>query len=86
MIPMTECQSSHIAAHGYDAETRTLAIRFHGGERVYHYRDVPPETAQGLAKAGSVGRFFIAHIKGQFEVRSDPAEPQGGGGEDGAAT
>lgn len=73
MIPMTECKSSHIAAHGYDAETRTLAIRFQGRERVYLYRDVPPETASGLAKASSVGRFFIAHIKGQFEeVASNP--------------
>lgn len=67
MIPMTECKSSNIAAYGYDADTRTLAIRFHGGERVYHYHDVPAETAQGLAKAASVGRFYIAHIKGQFE-------------------
>lgn len=27
MIPMTDCKSSAIAAHGYDPATRTLAVR-----------------------------------------------------------
>lgn len=68
MIPLTPVKSSQIAAHGYDAVNRVLAIRFNsGGDKVYQYRDVPPEVAEGLAKAESVGKYFGAAIRGKFE-------------------
>ena len=68
MIALTPVVSSNIAAHGYDAGSKTLAIRFTGGSpKVYHYRDVPPEVADSFAKAESVGRAFIGMIRGQFE-------------------
>lgn len=68
MIPLTEVQSTAIAAHGYDPSTSTLAIRFTGGDKVHHYRDVPQNIADGLANAESVGRFYAQHIRGKYDA------------------
>ena len=44
-IEMQPVKSTQLAAIGYDAETKTLAIRFaHGIGSMYHYPDVDPET------------------------------------------
>lgn len=66
-IPLTSVQSSMLDGHGYDAATRTLALRFSAG-KTYHYQDVPPEVAAGLAAAESVGKFYGANIRGKFTV------------------
>jgi hypothetical protein len=62
--------SSNIAARGYDPRTRTLRVQFKGkGDApgpVYDYADVPIETWNEFIAAGSAGKYFYAHIKGQF--------------------
>lgn len=64
---MILAKSSNIAAHGYDAATRTLAIDFVGGSATNLYHDVPPEIAEKLLKADSTGKFFSANIRGVFK-------------------
>jgi len=64
---MIKVKSSQIAELGHDAETNTLAVRFHGkGDKlgtVYHYRNVNTELFEELRDAESIGGFFIRHIK-----------------------
>lgn len=62
-MDMKPCRSSQFREHGYDPATRTLAVRFQDG-RLYHYKDVPPEKAQGLAEAESMGSYLSREIKG----------------------
>ena len=63
-IEMQPVKSTQLAAIGYDAETKTLAIRFaHGIGSMYHYPDVEPETFTAMLGAASIGSFFGAHIK-----------------------
>jgi hypothetical protein len=66
-IALTPCESSNIAAHGYDASTKTLAIQFKGSGSIYHYHDVPADVAHELGNAESVGRFFGQHIRPKFK-------------------
>ena len=84
-ITLCPCNSSQIHAHGYNPETRTLALQFkrkgENGERVggsvYHYDDVAPEVYDGLCKAESKGKFFGANIKnGGFAYRKIEAEAE----------
>jgi hypothetical protein len=67
-MKMQKVKSSSVAAYGYDEATRTLAVRFLNGG-VYHYADVPPETATGLGSAKSIGSYLHAHIRGKFGHR-----------------
>ncbi|WP_409019442.1 KTSC domain-containing protein [Brevundimonas vesicularis] len=60
--------SSVIRAHDYDAQTRCLRIIFVSGA-VYDYEAVPPQVAQGLAEAGSRGRFFSLWIRDRYPYR-----------------
>jgi hypothetical protein len=71
VIAMKEVKSSAIAAHGYDAAQRVLAVRLTSG-KVYHYGDVPPETAQAFAGAESLGRAYGSMIRGHFDVVDAP--------------
>ncbi len=77
MIALTEVKSKMLQAFGYDAATRTLAVRF-GVGRVYSYADVPPEAVEKLAKAESIGSAFAIHIRGKFNhtVILDEAEKE----------
>lgn len=65
-IALTPCTSSRLAAHGYDPETKTLAIQFKGkGDSpgpCYHYTNFEPETYAELKEAESVGGFFGSRI------------------------
>lgn len=73
-IPTQACESSQFSQYGYDAETKTLAIQFHGGA-IYHYDDVPQEVFDGLCGAESKGSFFIHNIKrGQFKFEKQPKD------------
>jgi len=54
--------STSIAAVGYDAESKTLAIEFHSG-KVYHYQGVEPEKHRALLAAPSIGKHFGTQIK-----------------------
>lgn len=63
---MNACKSSQVASHGYDAATRTLAVKFHGGGE-YHYADVSPADYAALGKAKSIGGHIHANVKGKFK-------------------
>jgi hypothetical protein len=57
--------SSNIAAIGYDAQSKTLAVRFTYG-LTYHFRDVPPDVYALFRDAPSKGSFFAWHIKADY--------------------
>lgn len=63
-IPMTAVNSSQVAAIGYDASKKTLAVTFTRGiGSIYHYPDVEAETHAAFIAAESIGSFFGKHIK-----------------------
>lgn len=57
--------SSVIRRVDYDAESRTLTIRFVSGED-YAYYEVPPATAEAFRSAFSKGSFFQARIRDAY--------------------
>lgn len=68
VIPEIQVEgSSNIAAYGYDAEKRVLAIRFVSGD-LWHYAGVSFELAEQLSIAESKGKFFYANLKGKFSA------------------
>lgn len=60
--------SSTIAAAGYDAESRTLRVRFASGG-IYLYEDVPGEIFSGLLDARSPGSFFAKRVRTAYSGR-----------------
>jgi hypothetical protein len=64
-MSMQDVSSSNIRAVGYDADTSTLTVEFHGG-RVYRYRGVPASVYRGLMSAASHGSYFHDHIKDRY--------------------
>jgi hypothetical protein len=59
--------STHIHSFGHDAETGTLAIKFHKGGSTYHYPGVPAEVHSRMHSAASAGEFFHTNIRGRFK-------------------
>lgn len=74
MVPFKEVKSSLIASHGYEPVSRTLGVRFNNSALTYLYRDVPPEVAERLEKAESIGKAFGAEIRGKFEHTVIPTD------------
>lgn len=66
-IPMTQCASSAITAHGYDATNKMLAITYRGGT-TYHYSNVPAAAYARLQSARSIGKFVTTSIVGSYEA------------------
>ena len=63
-IPMTAVESRQVAAIGYDAARKTLAVSFsRTGGTVYHYPDIDAKTHADFVGAESIGKYFGAHIK-----------------------
>lgn len=63
-IAMTPVQSNQVAAVGYDAATKTLAVTFSRGPgHIYHYPNVEEKTHTEFMAAESKGTFFGKHIK-----------------------
>lgn len=63
-IEMKPVTSNQVAAVGYCAESKTLAVTFtRGGGAVYHYPDVSPEQHAAFIGAESIGTHFGQHIK-----------------------
>lgn len=75
-IELTPVESSQIAAIGYDAAIKTLAVRFNrGAGAIYHYPDVEPEMHRDFMAAESIGSFFGQHIKTRaFKKYPAPAD------------
>ena len=61
-------RSSNVAAIGYDEETQELAVEFAKGGR-YVYMGVPPDIADGVINAPSVGQALNFDIKGFYQFR-----------------
>ncbi len=53
--------SSSIEAVGYDADNRTLHVKFNSGA-TYSYEDVDAEQHRALIEADSIGAHFSKHI------------------------
>lgn len=63
-IPMQQVASKQIAAVGYDAARKTLAVTFtRGNGAIYHYPNVEQKTHDDMMAAESKGTFFGQHIK-----------------------
>ena len=63
-IPMKPVASKQIAAIGYDAGRKTLAVTFTRWKGViYHYPGVTKKTHDDMMAAESIGTFFGQHIK-----------------------
>jgi len=63
---MVKVASSNVEAIGYNADTRTLVVRFAGGQE-YDYVDVPAEVYNDLITARSVGSVFHGAVRGKFK-------------------
>lgn len=65
IIPrMPTPDSSQVAEWGYCPVTQKLAVKFKSSpDRVYEYKGVKPEVAEGMEKAESKGAFLYKHIK-----------------------
>lgn len=53
---------------GYDPASRVLEVRFHSG-KVYRYFDVEPERYETMIHEKSMGSYFLAKIKGEYDYR-----------------
>lgn len=71
-ITLTPCQSSHIAAYGFDPDANTLRIEFKSG-KTFDYAGVDAAKYERLRGCASVGKFFHAEIKSQHQATPVPA-------------
>lgn len=63
-IAMTPVESNQVAAVGYDAARKTLAVTFaRGTGAIYHYPNVDVKLHTDFMAAESKGKFFGAHVK-----------------------
>ena len=62
-IAMSAVKSSQIESIGHDDKTNTLAIKFKGGDTIYHYPEFTAAEFDKFKGAESVGKHFGAHIK-----------------------
>lgn len=73
VIPMLPVTSHQVAAIGYDAGTKTLAVTFtRGPGAIYHYPNVEPKQHADFLAAESIGKFFGAHIQGMAFKKFPP--------------
>lgn len=63
-MEMRAVYSSHVVAIGYDAGPRTLRVEWRDG-RASLYQGVPPETAEQVMNAPSIGA-ALQPIKAQY--------------------
>ena len=59
--------SSNIKSVGFDPMTDTLEIEFGNGD-VWQYKGVPEAIYQEMMEAASIGKYFYANIKNQFDA------------------
>jgi hypothetical protein len=63
-----QVSSSNIRSIGHDEETEVLEVEFKSGA-VYQYSGVSAHLAQNLLGATSVGSYFAANIKDNFQFK-----------------
>jgi hypothetical protein len=66
--PMRAIYSSHVDSTGYDAETKTLYVKWDSG-KVSAYDGVPPQLADEIQNSWSVGKALTTQIKSAFPHR-----------------
>lgn len=66
--------SSHLEKALYDAQRRTLTVKFRKGAHPYRYEDFGPAAYTALLEAPSAGKHFHGHIKGQYLSYREPPE------------
>ena len=64
-IPMHSVESSNISYIGYNYDTQELYITFVKGDN-YKYDNVPEQVFKEFLEASSVGKYYIANIRGQY--------------------
>jgi len=57
----------------YDAKERYVIVKLTG--TYYHYCEVPGEVVSAWRGASSMGKFFNARIKGNFDCRVNRVPP-----------
>ena len=60
-------RSSFIRRVCYDSHEQYMVISLNG--TFYHYCEIDPDTVSSLVNAASMGRFYNASIKGNFDCR-----------------
>ncbi|MBK8943671.1 MAG: KTSC domain-containing protein [Ignavibacteriae bacterium] len=58
--------SSMITSVGYDSNSGTLELEFKNGGAIWQYYDVQESTYYEFMSSGSLGKYFLANIKGQY--------------------
>lgn len=66
---LVRVESSQLKEVGYDVKRQKLVIRFHNGDKLYRYDNVPKSTFSGLMDAESLGSYFNANIRTKFQYR-----------------
>ena len=59
-------KSGIISSLGYDSTTSTLEVEFKSGD-VWQYEGVDLQTYNSLRLADSIGKYFLANIKGKYK-------------------
>lgn len=77
---MPYVDSGMISWLDYDAENRTLAVRFHAAPVLYTYEEVPQETYEAFLAAPSKNSFFRDRIDPHFRLAAPPLERAGDAG------
>jgi hypothetical protein len=65
-MQMHPCQSSQIAAYGYEQKTGEMRVEFRDGTR-WRYRNVPLAVFEGFLRTSSKGGYLNREIKEKFE-------------------
>jgi hypothetical protein len=66
----TDTKSSFVHRVCFDKSNSYMLIKLK--DTWYHYCGIPEATIGSLIKAESVGRFYNAQVKGQFDCRTTP--------------
>ena len=75
MKPLT---SDLLVSGGYDAESKTLRLKFRKEGVVYTFNDVPKECYDKLCEAKSPGGFFAANVRDKFDFTREKQEKSDG--------
>lgn len=59
-------KSTHIHSIDYNPKEKTLHVKFHGSDHIYHYHGVLEHQYKAFENAKSHGEHFASHIKGKF--------------------
>ena len=64
----TPITSSNLVSVGYDEKTQVLEVEFKPSS-LYQYTGVPKRVYDEMTRAESPGKFFHAHVRGQYATK-----------------